>query len=149
LYIANGHATRALTRDYETEFWLHDIYVGNSKENPVTETYFQEKLRRSQELGMSYGGYEKNRFFINEGGTNFTEVAWLFGVALEEDCRNVVGADVSGDGKTDLIVTTFETHPKVRQTVKVFENRLDQLPRKANAAQAPVVTGDSYRSQVR
>ena len=28
LYITNGHETRQSARDYEPEFWLHDIYVG-------------------------------------------------------------------------------------------------------------------------
>ena len=31
--IVNGHETKQSVRDYETEFWLHDIYVGNSKDN--------------------------------------------------------------------------------------------------------------------
>ncbi|HYE31532.1 MAG TPA: VCBS repeat-containing protein, partial [Methylomirabilota bacterium] len=124
VYIANGHETKASVEDYEPEFWLHDIYVGKSQENALAHQYFQEKFRATRGRGHSYGGYERNRFFLNEGGTNFVEVGYLFGLAMQEDSRNVAAADLTGDGKLDLIVTTFEVHPKIRQTIRIFENRL-------------------------
>jgi hypothetical protein len=75
LYIANGHASMASVRDFETEFWLHDIYIRPAKQNPLSEAYFKEKFTRTRGDGWSYGGYEKNRLFMNVGGTNFIEVA--------------------------------------------------------------------------
>jgi hypothetical protein len=145
IYIANGHDSRASVRDYETEFWLHDIYVGTSQENYLAEAYFKEKEARTRGRGWSYGGYEKNRFFLNDGGTNFTEVAYLLGIALEVDSRNVVAKDLNGDGAPELIVTTYEVFPKVRQTLKIFENH---LPQHGKAAPSKIkVTGDSFRSQ--
>jgi enediyne biosynthesis protein E4 len=148
LYIANGHESRQSVRDYETEFWLHDIYVGNSRDNLFAQVYFKQRYAATRGQNWSYGGYEKNRFFLNDRGTNFVEVGWLFGVALEADSRNVVAADVTGDGKPDLILTTFEVHPRIRQTLKVFENRLDMRPSLTKAAaKIPRATGDSYRSQ--
>jgi hypothetical protein len=146
LFIANGHISRRSVRDYDSEFWLHDIYVGKSRENPIAAAYFNEKVRRSRPEGMSYGGYEKNRFFLNEGGTNFVEVGFLFGVALEADSKNVVARDLNGDGKPELIVTTSETYPKVRQTLKIYGNRLDSKFSGRRAAEFKV-TGESYRSQ--
>jgi hypothetical protein len=124
LYIANGHESRGTVRDYEPEFWLHDIYVGDSSENALAQTYFREKMSHTRGRGWSYGGYEKNRFFLNLAGTNFLECAYLIGLALESDSRNVVARDLDGDGRADLILTTFELFPKVRQTVKVFRNEL-------------------------
>lgn len=148
LYIANGHESRQSVRDYETEFWLHDIYTALSHENLLAKTYFDQKFARTRARDWSYGGYEKNRFFLNEGGTNFTEVAFLLGLALEADSRNVVAADLNGDGKPELIVTTFEVFPRVRQTLKIFENHLETIPA-LHPSPAPKfkVTGDSYRSQ--
>ena len=35
IYIADGHESRQSVHDHEPEFWLHDIYVGHSRENPV------------------------------------------------------------------------------------------------------------------
>jgi hypothetical protein len=145
IYIANGHETKQMVRDFETEFWLHDIYVGNSQENYLVDAYFKKKEARTRGAGWSYGGYEKNRFFLNEGGTNFVEVAFLFGLALEADSRNVVARDLNGDGAPELLVTTFEVFPKVRQTLKIFENRLPQAGRPAPPKFK--VTGDSFRSQ--
>jgi len=168
VYIANGHETRASVEDYETEFWLHDIYVGNSQENALAMPYFQRKHARLRGApsNHSYGGWEKNRLLLNLGGTNFVEVAHLFGVALEADSRNVVAEDLNGDGRLDLMVTTFEVFPKVRQTLRIYQN---ELPEVGNAAEivlkdvrrvgaafrlsgprplaGAIVTGDSYRSQ--
>ncbi len=124
LYIANGHETRASVREYDPEFWLHDIYVGDSSDNSLAQQYFREKMSRTRGRGWSYGGYEKNRFFLNLGGTNFVECAYLMGVALEADSRNVIAEDVDGDGRLDLIVTTFEIYPAVRQTLHIFRNEL-------------------------
>lgn len=134
LYIANGHETRQSVRDYESEFWLHDIYVGDSTDNALAQLYFREKMLRTRGRGWSYGGYEKNRFFLNLGGTNFVECAYLLGVALESDSRNVIAEDLDGDGRLDLIVTTFEIYPKVRQTLQIFRNELPVRERVASLA---------------
>lgn len=120
--IANGHETRQMVKDYESEFWLHDIYVGNSKEDLAISAYFGAKIARTRGQGWSYGGYEKNRFFLNLGGQSFLEVGHLLGLALEQDSRNLAVDDLDGDGKVDLMLTTFEAWPKIRQTLQVFRN---------------------------
>jgi hypothetical protein len=125
LYVANGHESRQSVRDYETEFWLHDIYVGRSQDDLTVGAYFGVKFGRTRGQGWSYGGYEKNRLYLNEGGARFVEVGHLLGVALEEDSRNVVTDDLDGDGRPDLLVTTFEAWPKVRQTLRIFQNQLE------------------------
>ncbi len=56
LYIGNGHETRATVRDYDPEFWLHDIYVAGSTNNRAAELYFQSKFTRTRGRGDSYGG---------------------------------------------------------------------------------------------
>ena len=129
LYIANGHASRASTHDYESEFWLHDIYVGTSQENSLAETFFRQKLNEALASGHSYGGYERNRLFLNFGGTNFVEIAHLLGLALPEDSRNVAAQDLDRDGRLDLIVTTFENYPTSRQTIRFYRNKLEHVGR--------------------
>jgi hypothetical protein len=93
------------------------------------------------------------------------------GVGLEQDSRNVVADDLDGDGRMDLLVTTFEVWPEVKQTLRVFKNTLDDAGnwigfrlREQGGGISPVgaritvrypggamirqsVTGDSYRSQ--
>lgn len=124
LHFVNGHETRRSVRDYEREFWTHDIYVGDSTPRAAVEAYFAAKLARSRSQGWSYGGYDKNRLYLNRGGREFVEAGHLFGLALEEDSRNVLAEDLDGDGDLDLLVTTFEVWPQERQTVRVFENTL-------------------------
>src|SRR5439155_12840866 len=105
-----------------------------------------------------------NRFFLNLAGTNFVECGYLMGLALERDSRNVVAHDLDEDGRADVIVTTFELFPKVRQTVKVFHNELPVEKRypvltvrnleKSGRVVAlsnrvePVLSHGSFRSQV-
>jgi hypothetical protein len=171
LYIANGHKSRQSVRDYDTQFWKHDIYVARSTHDPALDIYFRSTADRLYGAGMSYGGNEKNRLFLNQGGTSFLEVGFLAGVAMPEDCRDVVADDLDGDGKLDLIVTTLEEWPRSRQTLHVFHNRLADgghwiafnlrettpgyspvgaritLKTVGRSAVQAIVTGDSYRSQ--
>lgn len=171
VYITNGHETRQQTRDYDAEFWRHDIYVGDSKENPVALAYFTSKLGRTRGHGMSYGGYEKNRLYLNLAGQSFVEVAHLLGVAVETDSRNLVADDFDGDGRVDLIFTTFEAWPRKQQTLQVWQNRLPdagqwiglrlrtaigvppvlagrvQLTAGGRSTPCAVLAGDSHRSQ--
>lgn len=171
LYIANGHDTRASVRDYEPEFWLHDIYIAGSTNDRAAELYFQSKFTSTRGRGYSYGGYEQNRLYLNLGAASFFEAGHLLGVGLEQDCRNVVADDLDGDGRMDLLVTTFEVWPVAKQTLRVYRNMLtdsgnwigfrlrEQGGGKSPAgtvvtiqygdhtATAQIVTGDSYRSQ--
>ncbi len=124
IHVVNGHETRASVRDYEPEFWLHDIYVGDSTPRPSVEAYFASKFTASRSRGWSYGGYDKNRLFLNLAGTRFVEAAHMLGLALEADSRNVLADDFDGDGDSDLLVTTHEVWPKPRQTLLLLRNDL-------------------------
>jgi ASPIC and UnbV/FG-GAP-like repeat len=171
VYMANGMESRQSVRDYEGEFWLHDAYVANSRDNAAADSYFRTKVTRHRSQGGSYGGYEKNRFFLNQEGNSFIEVAHLMGVALEVDSRNVVSDDVDGDGQVDLLVTSYEPWPETKQTLRVYRNTLNAPGnwigvrfREEGQGRSPVgvqvtvhydgrsavrqiVTGDSHRSQ--
>jgi hypothetical protein len=171
VYVANGHESKQSVADYDPEFWLHDIYVGDSKDSPATYAYFNNKISRTRGRGRSYGGYDKNRLFLNQQGTSFTEVGHLMGLALEQDSRNVVADDLDGDGRVDVLVTTFEVWPQMKQTLRVYQNTLPDCGnwigfrfREGEPGRSPVGTqltlrysgrtavrhllvGDSYRSQ--
>ena len=171
VYIANGHETKQSVRDYETEVWLHDAYVGSSKEDLVLAAYFSAKMSRTRGRGYSFGGYEKNRLYLNRQGASFLEVGHLMGVALEADSRDVVADDLDGDGRVDLLLTTFEEWPEVKQTLRIFKNTLEEpgnwigfrfreqgnglspvgarvtLRYSGRTTVRQIVTGDSYRSQ--
>jgi len=92
-------------------------------------------------------------------------------VALEQDSRNVVADDLDGDGRVDLLVTTFEVWPEPKQTLQVYKNKItdgghwigfrfreqarERSPVGARvtiyysgrSAVRQIVTGDSHRSQ--
>jgi len=171
VYIANGHETRRTVRDYEPEFWLHDIHAAASTNDAAADVYFLSKANSRVGNNQSYGGYEKNRLYLNQRGAAFIEAGYLLGVSLEEDSRGVVADDLDGDGRLDLLVTTFEAWPETKQTLRVYRNNLTATGnwigfrlREEGSGSSPVgatitvrhaggissrqiVTGDSYRSQ--
>ncbi|PYL00501.1 MAG: hypothetical protein DME19_04875 [Verrucomicrobia bacterium] len=124
VYIANGMQSKQSVRDYEPEFWLHDIYIDDSVDDATATAYFMGKFSRTRGTGWSYGGYEKNRLYLNQRGGSFIEVAHLLDVALEEDSRCVVSDDLDGDGQPDLLLTTFEVWPEEKQTLRIYKNTL-------------------------
>lgn len=171
VYIGNGMESRRSVRDYEAEFWLHDAYVSGSPDNPAAEHYFKTRFSLTRGAGESYGGHEKNRLYLNQHGKTFLEAAYLLGVGLEQDSRNVVADDLDGNGGVDLLVTTFAAWPEPRQTLRVYKNNARESGhwvgfrfREEGGGRTPVgaqvslqsdgmrqtrqmVTGDSYRSQ--
>ncbi|MEO8426823.1 MAG: FG-GAP-like repeat-containing protein [Verrucomicrobiota bacterium] len=171
IYIVNGHISGQTAKDYESLFWRHDIYAGTSKDDPVLGASFLEVASKHYRAGQSYGGFEKNRFFLNQSGKSFLEVGYFMGVAMEEDGRNAVSDDLDGDGKLDLLVTTFQAWPSIHQALHLFPNFSEDVGnwigvrlRESGPGFSPVgariilttaagkqirqfVTGDSFRSQ--
>jgi hypothetical protein len=171
VYIANGLESKKSVRDYESEFWLHDIFIGDNIDDATASSYSIEKFNRTRGRGWSYGGYEKSRLYLNQRGESFVEIGHLAGVALEQDSRNVVADDLDGDGRVDLLVTTSEVWPDVKQTLQVFKNTLEDhghwigfrfreqggglspvgarvtIHYNGRSAVRQIVTGDSHRSQ--
>jgi hypothetical protein len=170
VYIANGLQSRKSVRDYDPEFWLHDIFIDDTIDDVSAFEYSNQKFGRTRGQGWSYGGYEKNRLFINQHAQSFVEIGHLAGVALEQDSRNVVADDLDGDGRVDLLVTTEEVWPEVQQTLQLYRNTLTDaghwlgfrfreqpgispvgarvtIHYDGHSATWQIVTGDSHRSQ--
>ena len=112
LFIANGHKSRESVKDYERQFWCHDIYHGTSESNPAMEVYINGRSSRLYGAGHSYGGYEKNRLLLNRENMSLEDVAFLMNASHEIDSRNVTSGDIDGDGRLDLIFTHFSVWPE-------------------------------------
>jgi len=167
--IANGHETLPSTQDYERQFWLHDIHVASSSNNPVLNLYFGGANARRAANRASYGGWQDNSLFLNLGNGRLEDVAFVAGFTVPEDSQNLLSDDLNGDGQSDLVTLSFGPWPDRIQTLRVFQNhisstndwvglRLDDSARNwpgcriqlttAQSSQTRwLVTGDSYRSQ--
>ncbi len=141
LHVCHGHETRANVRDYERQFWLHDIHVATSTNNPVADLYFRNAAGRRAADRASYGGWQNGALFLQTTSGAFTELAWLRGSAIPADTRNAVAIDVGADGRMDLAVTTFEEWPQRRQRVIILGN---QTPSAGNwiGFESPLLSGD-------
>jgi hypothetical protein len=123
IYVANGHISHGSAKDYCTHFWRHDVYTGSSKPSATIGAFFGElsKLR----LPTSWNGYEHNALLMNDGGKGFRNVAFLMGTAFEFDSRCVVGDDLNGDGRIDLVVYEANKVTVDPYNIHVLENRMD------------------------
>ncbi len=163
-----GHESRDSVRDYESQFWRHDIYAGTGGRDAGTEMFFGTEIRARG--NGSYGGYHANKFFLRDPATGFRETAHLMGLALRADTRNVVAGDFDGDGRRDLALVTVDPSFQ-HQILRVFGNRFPATGnwigfrlREEGAGFSPVgarvaietpagrqtrwlVVGDSFRSQ--
>ena len=166
LHLVNGHETFGNRADFERQFWQHDIHVGSSTPDPATRLYFEQANARRRAGNLSYGGWQANRLFTQTTPGSFVENAWVAGVAVTEDCRNVVAGDFDGDGRMDLALTTYEQWPEMRQRLVLLRNRhrggghwigyrLDvpapgsrvEVTTRAGVRRHWWVQGDGYRSQ--
>ncbi|MEC7769190.1 MAG: CRTAC1 family protein [Acidobacteriota bacterium] len=125
IFVANGHISGKSIQDYCTVFWRHDIYTDDSQENAGRDDMFQFVMSPLQETEISWNGYEHKVLWMNGGGTRFTNVAYLLGVAFEYDARAVVTDDLDGDGHVDLLVVEFKWETN-DHTLHVYQNRLPE-----------------------
>ncbi len=170
-FFATGHETRASQRDYERQFWLHDLYSAGSTNDRAAELYFRAAGSRRVGEQASYGGWQHQALLRADSSGNYREASWVSGVGLLADGRNALAADFDGDGRVDLAVTTFEGWPQVRQRLVIYRNETPnaghwigvrfpsgagrksgvnarvEIQTGAGIRRRWLVTGDGYRSQ--
>lgn len=108
IYAANGHLSGESVKDYCSRFWTHDIYSGSQEDLAKMLLFTVEGEARE---GMSWNGFEHNHLFLNLTGQDFTNVAFLMGVAMEQDSRVVIADDFDADGRIDLLVSSTGLPP--------------------------------------
>jgi hypothetical protein len=170
--VNNGQLSRESVKDYETQFWRHDIYVADSEPNPVLDVYFNMIQTKLFGEGWSYGGNEYNKFLLNEGGKSFLHAEYQVGLALKEDLRSVVATDLDNDGLVDLLFAGLLPWPDMQSAYYFYRNNWKNAGnwvgfrlREEGAGFSPIgarvnvtlndgrvlkralITGDSYRSQ--
>ena len=168
----NGQLSRRSVKDYETQFWRHDIYVATTAHDPVRAVYFSMTQDKYFGEGWSYGGHEFKHFYLNEGGKSFLPVAHQVGLALELDLRSVVADDLDGDGRLDLTLVGYEPWPAMQSSYYIYRNnwpgagnwigfrlreegggfspigaRVKLTLNDGRVLKRALITGDSFRSQ--
>jgi hypothetical protein len=106
IYVANGHRSGESCQDYCTTFWRHDIYTGDSEENPALLKVFASTLEDLNTEKISWNGYEKNVLLTNseDRPERFMNNSFSLGAAFSYDSRSIVSDDLDGDGRPDLLV---------------------------------------------
>ena len=124
LYVANGFLSRKTCRDYCTRFWTHEIYTDSSLPASTQTELFRQTGSRWFDSGVSWNGFEKNRLYLNRGGTNYLSSAFPLGVAFEYDTRTVLIEDFDADGRQDLLLVNEDTtqFPTFWEVVHLYRN---------------------------
>lgn len=123
IYVVNGHKSHASVRDYDNQFWTHDIHLTTQTNlDPALDLYFKASASRHYGSGTSYGGHQRNSWLMRSTDGSWTDVAWLLGLALPDDCRNVVATDLDGDGRLDIVVTMARFNQNPGQEMRVYRN---------------------------
>lgn len=107
IYVANGFRSGESCEDYCSTFWRHDIYTGDSSNDAAVAALFTDSMRKLNRGSISWNGFEHNALLQNLDGRGFVNVAFLLGVGEEYDSRVVIGNDLDGDGRPDLLVTEY------------------------------------------
>jgi len=68
--------------------------------------------------GQNLSAYERNRLFLNVGGSAFVDASFAARADVDADSRAVVAADFDGDGAPDLLVGSVGGGP-----LRLFLNR--------------------------
>ena len=124
VYITNGNESNRSVREFEPLFWTHDLFIDRTVDDDAATAYLTTSFARTRGAGFSYAGYERNRLLLSQRGNHFPDVAGALGLGFQTDCRNVVAADIDGDGRQDLVLTTEEIWPTRRRMLRVFKNAL-------------------------
>ncbi|MEZ5324441.1 MAG: CRTAC1 family protein [Verrucomicrobiales bacterium] len=107
IYIANGFRSGKSTKDYCTNYWCHDLYTGESRENPSLVPVFAQAMLELNKGLVSWNGYEHNHLKMNLDGNGFENVAFLMGASFEYDARIAITEDLDRDGREDLLVGEY------------------------------------------
>ncbi len=125
IYVANGFRSGKSSKDYCSQYWCHDLYTGNSKENQNLVPVFAESMLALNQGLMSWNGYEHNHLKMNVGEGQFENVAYPMGVSFEYDARVALAEDIDGDGREDLLVSDYQFLGKgFQSTFHLYLNRL-------------------------
>ena len=124
LYVANGFLSRKTCRDYCTRFWTHEIYTDTTLPASTQSELFRQTGSKWFDDGVSWNGFEKNRLYLNRGGTNYLSAAHPMGVAFEYDTRTVLIEDFDNDGRQDLLLVNEDTteNPTFWEIVHLYRN---------------------------
>lgn len=120
-YVVNGFISNESAFDYQAEHWSTEVYQGGGEPDAARAEYWQRRSQIKMESGASEGGHHRNQWLV-QVGPDWQELGWLGGIALPEDCRNVVAWDYDGDGRQDLLVVTQEEYPTPQAVLRVFHN---------------------------
>jgi hypothetical protein len=116
--------------DFDNDGW-QDLFVVNGLRSAGSDSYLPVLLPMLTTPGIdfsdvnnwpdignrSWSGFQKKRFFHNQGDSIFREIGAQAGVNNERDGRGIGVIDIDNDGRLDLVQTNANQAPIVYRNV--------------------------------
>lgn len=78
--------------------------AGATEEQAGSEAYQNEHMAAIFQEGLSFSGFERDKFFVNDGTGSFADLSGVSGIDDPNDGRAALTADFDDDGDVDLFV---------------------------------------------
>jgi tetratricopeptide (TPR) repeat protein/thiol-disulfide isomerase/thioredoxin len=105
LYVANGYISGPKTRDLESFSWRQ--VVARSPLEARSDQRYELGWMATHELihtDGTWGGYDRNVFFVNNRDGTFSDVSGTVGMDFVEDSRAYALADFDHDGRLEVFL---------------------------------------------
>ncbi len=106
-----------------------------------SDRYKQDHMGLIFQDGLSFSGFERNKFFVGDGDGRFVDLSDVSGADSEMDCRAACIADFDDDGDLDLFVNSIQrrTHLLYRNNLNVKERFVIKLRLRATSGHADAI----------
>ncbi|MDP6940747.1 MAG: CRTAC1 family protein [Planctomycetota bacterium] len=116
LFCTNGYITRKGVGDSNSYYWQH--VISSSAEVDIEPTIRLKQIANNKAFtsglhqlgveGRSFSGYERDKFWLNQGMDGFLDLSDISGTDAVGDGRAVIAADFDDDGDLDLFLNEMQ-----------------------------------------
>ncbi len=145
LYVANGFVSDQKGTDY----WYDFSMVAGGNKSIIADANNWPAMK-----GRSLSGYQENKIWLNDGAGKFNEVAEAVGGSLDLDSRSVAFADLTNDGRLEVLIASqgeplkiFKSNTKPEKNWVSFQLEGSKSNRSAIGASVEVVWDDQKQKQ--
>jgi len=144
VFCTNGYITRSGVGDSNSYYWQHVISSSAEVEMEPTirlkqianNAAFTAGLNQFGSEGRSFSGYERDKFWLNQGASGFSDLSDVSGADFVGDGRAVIAADFDDDGDLDLFLNEMQL-----DRFHLLRNDIQEKPRGFLKVQLRATTG--------
>ncbi len=145
LYVTNGFVSDQKGTDY----WYDFSMVAGGNKSIIADADNWPAMK-----GRSLSGYQENKIWLNDGAGKFNEVAEAVGGSLDLDSRSVAFADLTNDGRLEILIASqggplkiYKSNTAAEKNWISFQLEGSKSNNSAIGASVEVIWGDQKQKQ--